>query len=298
MKRLLLFIAFVAAFSCSQSVFSLDVPKKPLLDVPIVDQTSTLTDTQITALSSQIRSSRGVKDYQIGVLVIGTLGTTETLEGYSLKVAREWGVGSEDKNNGVLLLIAKNDRKLRIEVGSGLEGDLTDIQTKRIIDSVITPKFRNNDFYGGISSGVESMAALIQGKADPNAASSSQGFSLEWYAYILFIGLFFLQWIISVLARTKSWWAGGVFGGIAGTVVGFLTSWAWWSLVLIALLVVFGTILDKVVSNNFTQRKQNGLDPSWWAGGTVFGNSNDGGSFGGGSFGGGGFSGGGSSGSW
>lgn len=295
MKRLIVSLAVLVGLISAPVAQGLDVPARPPLETPVIDQTNTLSKNQISSLSDRIAKNRGEKDFQLGVLMIPTLGSSESLEDYSLKVAREWGIGAKDKNNGVLLFIAKNDRKIRIEVGSGLEGDLTDLQSKHVIDDVLAPKFRTGDFYGGIGGAIDSISALVQGEADPNANAGSESESVSSFELWMFAGVFslvILQWIVSILARTKSWWAGGVLGAVIGLGIGFFVSWALWSIFLLILLASLGVLLDRLVSKNFQKRKSSGQDPAWWAGGTTLGGS------GGGSFGGGGFSGGGASGGW
>jgi uncharacterized protein len=285
----------------SSSSFALSVPKAPALDRPIIDQTNTLSEDQINALAAQIATSRAEKSYQIAILMIPTLGNDEYLEGYSLKVAREWGIGREDTDNGVLLFIAKDDRKLRIEVGRGLEGDLTDVTSSRIIRNVITPKFKEGKFYEGITAGINSIQLAVLAKADPSldakpAATSSSIMAIM--QNVLFFGIFGFIWLGSMLARSKSWWAGGVIGGAAGVGAMAVTHIHPLAVIGTAILIPLGLIFDFLVSRNYHQHKDGGTLPSWWAGGGSFGGGFGGGSSGGGSFGGGGFSGGGSSGSW
>ena len=279
------------------SSYALSVPKAPTLDRPIIDQTNTLSENDINTLASQIATSRAEKSYQIAILIIPTLGNDEYLEGYSLKVAREWGVGRSDTDNGVLLFIAKGDRKLRIEVGRGLEGDLTDVTSSRIIRNVITPKFRDGKYYEGIQAGINSIQLAVSAKADPSldAKQASSGSVFEIMQTALFFGLFGFIWLGSMLARSKSWWAGGVIGGTAGLGSIAVTNIHPLAIVATIILIPSGLIFDFLVSRNYHQHKDGGSLPSWWAGGGSFGG---GGSSGGGSFGGGGFSGGGSSGSW
>ncbi len=274
--------------------FALVVPSPPSLERPIIDQTSTLSESEVQNLADQITSSRGDKDYQVGVLMVARLDG-EAIEEYALKVAREWGIGQKDVNNGVLLLVAKEDRQLRIEVGSGLEGDLTDAQSGRIIRDAITPEFRQGNYYAGISKGLTSIAATIQKQTDPFAAPEPTGWQKFWNIVMqggVIIIMGFL-WLTSILARSKSWWAGGIVGAIVGVLVAVFAGWVIWAVVLLAGLVLGGLGLDWLVSRNYRERASHGEAPSWWAGGTHLG-----GGSGGGGFGGGGFSGGGSSGSW
>ena len=283
---------FIALLLGAAGVSALSVPPAPPLDRPIVDQTGTLSDEQQAALASQIAMSRKEKDYQIGILMVSSLEDRD-LEGYSLDVARTWGIGEKTKNNGVLLLIAKNDRRLRIEVGSGLEGDLTDAQSGRIIQQIITPKFKTGDYYGGISAGVTAIHEAVMGRAPTQQQSVGSGDITGAIMNVGFFALWIIIWIGSILARSKSWWAGGVIGGIIGIIIAAIAGWVLWVMLLIIALVGSGLGLDWLVSRNYRERTGHGIAPSWWAGGSGWG-----GGGGGGSFGGGGFSGGGSSGSW
>lgn len=291
-------IALVLALASARSVGALAVPAAPSLERPIVDQTKTLSDDQVNALAAQIARSRAERSYQIGILLIPTLGTDEYLEGYSLKVARQWGIGEAGKSNGVLLLIVMDEHKLRIEVGRGLEGDMTDVRASRIIRNVITPKFKKGDYYAGISDGVNSIQLAVSGKADQKLAASGNGEGgsiLNSLGSVAFFGIFGLVWLGSMLARSKSWWAGGVIGGVIGMGSMLFSHLHPLSIIATIILIPIGLIFDFVVSRNYRAHSNDGTLPSWWAGGGSFGG---GGSSGGGSFGGGGFSGGGSSGSW
>ncbi|MBP6038170.1 MAG: TPM domain-containing protein [Candidatus Saccharimonas sp.] len=296
-------VALLVSVMAMQSVAALAVPSAPSLAVPIVDQTATLSDVDIQQLSQQIRTSRTQKSYQIGILMIPTLGNDEYLEGYSLKVAREWGIGEAGKDNGVLILVVKNDQKMRIEVGRGVEGDLTDVRANRIIRNVMAPAFRNNDFAGGLSGAIGSIDKAVSMQADHalTATNESQSSSLSGLGEAIFFGLFLISglvsWVGSMLARSKSWWAGGVVGAGLGTIIALFVGWVWWSIGILAGLVLLGLLLDYLVSRDYVRHKSDGTLPSWWAGGGSIG-SGGGWSSGGGSFGGGGFSGGGSSGSW
>lgn len=280
-------------------LYALEVPKAPSLETPIVDQTGTLKPEQIRALADQIAASRKEKSYQIGILIIPTLGIHEYLEGYSLKVARGWGIGDKT-DNGVLLLVVKNDRELRIEVGRGLEGDLTDARSSQIIRNVITPKFRAGQYYEGISEGVDSIQLAVEKRADPKAEDKGMD-AMDWgslVATLAFMGLGLLSWLGAVLARSKSWWAGGVVGGVAGVIGAFLIGWSVFTGIGVVVLVGLGLLFDFLVSRNFKSHMARGDNASWWAGGGHWGSGGGFSGGGGGSFGGGGFSGGGSSGSW
>ncbi len=302
MKRIsgVLCSIFALSIFVSTACAALVVPPAPKLDAPILDNANVLSSEQETELAELINADRLKTGHQTAVLIIPSL-EGEVLEQYSIKVARQWGIGEKDKDNGVLLLIAINDRKLRIEVGSGLEGSLTDARSSRIIRNVITPEFKQNDYYNGIRKGIVEIQSATRGEAESaslgsgNSVVENLGGLVEVIVYCGVFVLFLVSWIVSILARTKTWWAGGVFGGIIALVLIFIFGFIVFSILAGIGLVVMGLLFDYVVSKNYKQRKSSGLKPSWWAGGTTLGG---GGGSGGGSFGGGGFSGGGSSGSW
>lgn len=309
MKKFLLLsglIALIVAACGGSDARALEVPSRPALSSPVVDTSGTLTPDQITRLSDQITRTRAEKDYQIGVLMIPTLGNDEYLEGYSLKVAREWGIGEKDKDNGALLLIVKNDRKMRIEVGRGLEGELTDVESGRIIRNTLAPAFKKSDYFSGISAGVANIAAQVEGHPERDTSRSTQrqgsrssGIPVELLIFFFIFGVNILSWIASMFARTKSWWAGGVIGGVVGGFISLVSGWALWSFGALAGLVGLGLILDYLVSRNYTKATNRGDDPAWWAGGPWIGGGwGNGGGDSGGGFGGGDFGGGGASGDW
>lgn len=301
MKRVGLWISAVAVMwlLVGSAVLALDVPPAPILDRPIVDRTDTLTTEDVDALAREIATLRQEKDFQIGILMIPSLDG-QVLEEYALQVAREWGVGNAQTDSGVLLLIVKDDRKIRIEIGSGQEGDLTDVRAARIIRNAIAPKFRDEDWVGGIRAGVTDIAAAIQGKPDMSADSANSGTGagmVELGIFLLVIGATIVDWLASIFARSKSWWAGGVVGAAIGGVVVWFAAAALWSLAVLGFLAIGGLVLDYVVSKNYKTRRRRGISPAWWAGGDWFGGGRSGGSSGG-RFGGGGFGGGGASGGW
>lgn len=283
------------ALALAPSVAALEVPPRPT-DIPIVDQSGTLTDEQKANLARQIAAERETSGNQIAIVMIPSL-EDEALEDYSIKVARAWGVGTKENDNGVLLVIAKDDRRLRIEVGRGLEGVLTDVQSARIIRSDIAPQFRNGKYYEGIQAGLTSITKAIHGEyTASDTTSQSSDTSFPWEAIALF-GFMAFSWLGSVLARTKSWWLGGVIGAVAGGAIGLIMASLIVGLIGVLILTIVGLLLDKAVSRNYQEHARRGDAPSWWAGGPyIGGGSGSGGGFGG--FGGGGFGGGGASGDW
>lgn len=284
-------LLFAATIAVSSPALALEVPPTP--NTPVVDQTGTLTQEQINALVQKIDAQEKSTGNEIAVLMVKSL-EGEALEDYSIEVARKWGIGQKDRNSGVLLFVAKDDRKLRIEVGYGLEGALPDVRAGRIIRDRITPEFKEGRYYEGVDSGVDGIIAAINNEADPNLNDNDQTSTDFGFGEFFWILLFAPAWLSSILARTKSWWAGGVVGAIIGVIVGVFMG-LFVGLFTAAVMVPIGLFFDWAVSRNFQNRKRAGMSPSWWAGGTTLGG---GGRSSGGGFGGGSFGGGGSSGSW
>lgn len=248
------------------------------------------------SLESEISNFKKESEHEIVVAIVKNLGG-DTIENYTNLLFREWGIGRKDLNNGVLFLVAVDDRQMRIEVGYGLEGVLTDIESKHILDDIVKPYFKSGDYNQGIVAGVKNIREAISGEvmtsnnnqAVKNNAIDDIGEILVWF----FGGMIFAaSWIASILARSKSWWAGGIIGGLFG-LLGFLIIGHWY---LVPIGVIVGLFFDYFVSKNYQSGKR-----SWWAGGNRFGGGSgfgNGRSFGGGGFGGGSSGGGGSSSRW
>ncbi|WP_392388017.1 TPM domain-containing protein [Burkholderia cepacia] len=135
----------------------------PPLASRVTDVTGTLTGDQLVSLETMLRAFEAKRGTQISVLVVSTT-EPETIEQYSMRVVEQWKLGRKNIDDGVLLIVAKNDRALRIEVGYGLEGVLTDATSSRIINEAIVPRFRNGDFYGGITAGLDAIMRVTSGE--------------------------------------------------------------------------------------------------------------------------------------
>ena len=216
-------LSLAVLFGClfNNTAFAkLEVPAAPPLERPIIDQTESLANEDINRIAQLINAERQKKSFQIGVLMISTLGSDDSLEEYSLKVARQWGVGDKKKSNGVLLLIAKNDRKMRIEVGNGMEGSLTDARASQIIRNTIAPKFRSGDYAGGVEAGVKRIIDAAEGRN-----LSDNDIDGESIVSMLFIVIFITIIVIAILkgngsngSRRRYWWlAGGSDSGSSGS---------------------------------------------------------------------------------
>lgn len=255
------------------------VPVPPLTG-HVTDQTGTLNAGQKATLEQALTEFEARKGAQLAVLMIASTAPEE-IEQYSMRVAEQWKLGRKKVDDGAILVIAKDDRALRIEVGYGLEGALNDLTSKRIISEVILPRFKQQDFYGGITAGVGQIIRVIDGEALPplRGRDSPVQSDLQRYGPVLFIVAFALG---SVLRRAIGKVGGAVVtGGVVGVVAWFIAG-----ALSIALISAIAALVFTLVGGG---RVMLGL------GGLYGGGGRGRGGFGGG---GGGFGGGGASGRW
>ena len=278
-----LFLLFVAGWVAAQTLQPI-----PALSSRVTDLTATLSADQRSSLEEKLAAFERQKGAQVAVLIVPTV-KPETIPEYALRVVESWKLGRKGVDDGVLLLIAKEDRKLRIEVGYGLEGALNDATAKRIISETISPRFKQGDFYGGIDSGLETMLRVVGGESLPepeqqrDAKNSDDGLDT-----LLLVG-FVLVFVVGGIVRAifGRFLAAGIIGGVVGIVASLLLS-----SMLIAIVV--GVIAFLVsLFNGMGGGGGRGGGVGWSTGGSSWGGSSGGGGFsgGGGSFGGGGASG-------
>lgn len=292
MKRLLIIPLFFAPFIVS----AFAVPAKPTGFVQ--DYAKMLTTEQITSLENKLEAYEKQSTNEIAVVTINSLDG-DAIENVAQDIFTKWGIGKKDKNNGVLLLISLSDRQTRIQTGYGVEGELTDIGTSYIQSEIITPAFKEGKYYDGINGAVDEMIKALGGtEIVPNDYyNSQQNSNPKNWGFIFFLVIVAIQWIVAILARSKSWWAGGVLGGVIAIVLIFFFSLVIiFAIPLFIILVLLGLLLDYSVSKAYQNHKDGGPRPPWFLGGGGFGGGSSGGGFGG--FGGGMSGGGGSSGRW
>lgn len=257
----------------------------PALTQRVTDLTGTLAPDTVSRLESTLAQLEQSKGSQIAVLLIPTT-QPEDIAQYGIRVADQWKIGREKIDDGVILIVAKDDRKVRIEVGYGLEGVIPDAVARRIIEEDIVPRFKQGDFSGGVEAGVTRIMKLIEGEPlpPPRTTQPMQGFNLDNLV---------LPFIIGIAAGA---FLGAIFGkGLGGFLAG-LGAGAWvWSTMGIALLAggMFFFIWLIVMSMGRGGGHWTSGGGGWSGGGRDWGGG--GGSWGGG---GGGFGGGGASGSW
>lgn len=266
------------------------VPNKP--QTYVNDYAKVLSTEEVSALETKIRSFEQNTTNEIAVVILGSLDG-DTIENVSQEIFTKWGIGKKDKNNGVLLLVSIAERKTRIHTGYGVEGDLTDIGTSYIQQDIIRPAFQAGNYYVGINGAVDKMIEALGGN-NIVPTNYSQKPKIDW-ELVFVIGFILIQWIGAILAKSKSWWGGGILGAIIGLVLLFVFSVVT-GVIAIIVLTLLGLLFDYLVSNAYKKAKDSGTNMPWFFGGGGFGGGSSGGGFGG--FGGGGSGGGGSSGSW
>jgi uncharacterized protein len=264
----------------------------PPLKAPVTDLTATLSAQQSADLDARLRTWSQNKGSQIAVLLVPTT-QPEAIEQYSIRVAEAWKIGRKGTDDGVILLVAKNDRTVRIEVGYGLEGAIPDAIARRVVEEIIVPRFRGGDFYGGISEGVTSLMKLVEGEKLPPPPSgpgpSGSGPDLQ----LVMVLLVMLMVINTVLGNLFGRVLGSLIGSGAAGVLGWLLLG---SLIGGIVIAVIGFVMSAVLGGS-----RGGFPGGFGGGRGGFGGGGFGeGGFGGGGFGGGGggFGGGGASGRW
>ena len=260
----------------------------------VYDEADLISAEAETSLNAQLTTLNEETSVQLVAVTLSDL-QGYTIEEVALTIGREWGVGQEEFNNGVVFIVSPSTNEARIEVGYGLEGAITDAQSNAILGEAVA-YFAQSDFDGGVQTAINYIEGLARGEEFPleeldlstiNAAPDAGGI------FLVFIYLLPLLWVIlSWFSSTKAWWLGGIFGAV----IGFLISFGWFGLLLgagIGLAIDFA--LSTFLFGKMKGRKGGG---GFWGGfgGGKSGGFGGGGGFGG--FGGGGFGGGGATGRW
>ena len=287
--------ALAALASCAALAFAAapDGPiAVPKLTARVIDQTGSLTAAERSALEAKLAAFEQSHGSQVAVVLVPSIGT-ETIEEFAGRVTDEWKLGRKGVDDGVLVAVAKQERKIRIHTGRGVQGTLTDALSRRIAADVIAPRFRTGDFAGGLNDGVDAIMKAIEGEALPLPPASrppatGKVDSFSSLGNLLIFG-FFLVPIAGMILR-------GMFGrflgaGATGALTGVL-AWMFAGSIAVVALAAIGAFLFTLVSGFSRGIRPGGFGgPMGGWGGGGFG----GGGFGGGGGGGGGFSGGGGS---
>lgn len=260
-------IAFLLLLFSALHVFAQEIPPRPNPPRLVTDFTGTLTESELSALENKLVAFNDSSSVQIAVVIMSTLDGYP-LSDYSFKLAEQWGIGQKGKNNGALLLISLNERKMFIAPGYGLEGAMPDAYAKRIIEEDIKPYFKQQQYYEGIDAGTTQIMNLARGDYQPKAPAKRKGKGLSIPALLIMAALFafvFFNRIRSVNRYSS---------------LNSIPFWAAWGLL------------------NAARGRQSGSWGNFTSGGGGFGGFGGGGGGGFGGFGGGSFGGGGAGGSW
>lgn len=281
--KLLFLVLWLVICLLARSVLALDIPQP----VGYVNDFAGMLSVSFRQnLEIQLANFDKGTTNQIVVVTIDSL-EDNSLEEYAVKLFEEWKIGQKDKDNGLLLLIVKDDRKIRIEVGYGLEPIITDGRAGRIIREQISPEFKKGNYEQGIQAAVEKIEQYLkQGEpAPPEIIQEKSQANLGIFILVVIL----LIYLFAFAGRSKRFWPGGVAGFVCGLIISF-----WLAIV----LAVFGLLLDFVLSRNYKKLKVANRSTGFWR--TLGGFSSGGHSSGGGGFSGGGGSsgGGGASGGW
>jgi len=262
------------------SAWALDVPP---LRGRVNDLAGILSPDAVKRLESALAAFEASDSTQVVVLTVPSL-EGDTIEGFSIKTAQKWGIGQKGKDNGALVVVSKGDREVRIEVGRGLEGSLTDAVSGRIIDHVIVPEFKKGDFNAGVEQGVEKIMAAVRGEYTGDGGSGGSSEMDDETSFLLFGSM-----ICLVLMSILRFLPAVVRAGLGGVGMGVLALAVSTGVFMVIMMALVGVILG-IVAPYIFRGGRGGGGGSWGGGG-----SSGGGGFSGG---GGSFSGGGSSGKW
>jgi uncharacterized protein len=289
------FLALLLAACATASAAEGDVKAIPALTARVSDYTGTLDPTQRQSLEDELAALEKAKGAQVGVLIVPTT-QPEDIAQYGIRVGEAWKLGRKGTDDGVILIVAKDDRRVRIEVGRGLEGAIPDAAAARIIREYIAPRFRNNDYYGGVHDAIGALTKLVNDEPLPPPLTEEHGNEGDafapavvaaWFAALFLRGLF-----------------GGAPAGVRAPIVGLGAGGIGWlisGLLPLGLgLGVFGLLFGLIGGGGGGGFANRGGSGGFGGGGGGWGSGGGGWSSGGGGFsgGGGGFSGGGASGSW
>jgi uncharacterized protein len=285
------FFLLCLALLAAPSVGAVELAPVPPLTGRVIDQVGVLSAPERQELEANLAAVETQKGAQIVVLIVPTT-QPEAIEQYALRVAEAWKIGREKEDDGLIFLVAIEDRGVRLETGYGLEGSLPDALANRIIDEIVTPRFKEGNFAAGINAGVSSVVSVLDGTGSPAPAPKprKRGAPLQLLLVVAFAAVFILPALF-----------GRLFGGISGGLVVGVLSWLllgslFVGIVFGALALIFGLVgLGGALASGLGGGMGGGRGWSSHGGGG-FG----GGGFGGGGFGGGGgsFGGGGASGNW
>ena len=302
MKRLLPLLSLAACLAAVVTTAGSALaqgPNLPEYQGFVNDYAGLLSPAVKTQLDTRLSQLEKETTAEVAVVTVKSL-EGDSIDEYAVRLFEKWKIGKKDKNNGVLFLVALDDRKMRIEVGYGLEPLITDGRAGRIRDNDVIPRFKQDDYEGGIVAGVASIEKYIRDGTPPapleeNPVKSAFG---DWVGVLFFMTIITI-YLSGFMARSKNIWMGGVWGAIAGAIIGLAIGGIVAIIVALLVFMLLGLLTDFVLSRNYQKLVESGKSTDWhrtgggfWGGGGGGGGGGGFGGFGGGSSGGGGASGG------
>ncbi len=274
-------------FALIPSAYAFEIPPN---DGFVTDAAGILNAQQESDLEADLSAYREATTNEIALVIVQTLDGA-SIEDTALEIGRKWGVGNAENKNGVVLLFAYADKQMMMSTSTGLEGVLPDLVTQGIMATDMVPHFKEGQYYDGFKAGIDSIKKHIGGEYKAERYDEVEGSGS--FPGFIFMAMLGLNWLAALFGRTKSWWLGGVVGGVFGIILTILYSW-WLS---IPLMVVLGLIFDYLASKGGRGGRGFGGGMGGFGSGSGWGGGTSGGfrGFGGG---GGSFRGGGSSIKW
>ncbi len=267
-------------FSIFLSIFSFSFAEKyeDLVYTNYVnDYADVLSAEKEAELNTKLKNHFEKTGNQIAVVVVQNMNG-DYIENYAFRLFEKWGIGDKEKDTGALLLVSIEDKKMRIETGYGLESTLTDGVSSGILEGVVKPEFKNARYDIGIENGVDTIIKVLEDPAlaagfvapKKNGINNADIF-INLIFFMLFFGFAILQWLLAVLARSKSWWLGGVIGASFGAIIIAFFGFALIYEILFGALILLGLAVDYLVSKHFGNKLSHfdlSNPPAWWSGGT------------------------------
>jgi len=245
-----IFLAVIFILLINFNIFAYNSPGKPINYVS--DFANILTDDQENTINRKIEDLEKSSSNEIAVVTIISL-ENDSIENYAVKLFEEWAIGKTKKDNGLLLIVSMNDKKSRIEVGYGLEGALTDIQSYRILENYLTPKFKEQKYFEGLNNTVDQLILVTKGEYTNDTSANVEKQISDFISFIVNGGIFcfFFPLLIfaTLMAKSRnSYWLGGILGVIIGVITFFVIGLTLLSVGLFILAIIIGFIADFIFS--------------------------------------------------
>jgi uncharacterized protein len=278
--RFLVFIS-ILALALSPGAVLAQTQTFPAAQGYVNDFAGLLTLGTRTSLETELTQFHQDYGAEVAVVTINTL-SGDTIEDYAVRLFEAWGIGQKDKDNGVLFIISKLEKKTRIEVGYGLTPIITAGRAGRILDEQVLPSFRQGDYDAGIKQGAAAIEQYIRQGTPPSPIDENPVHDLagDYTTQLTILGIITV-YLTGFMARSKSIWLGTIWGVIAGIFMGLMIGGLTALIISPVVSGAVGALLDSILSRNYKARSSGGLPTSWWSSGGGFRGGSGGGSFGG-----------------